>query len=54
MNLNEFEETFSKLIGSYETFILTTHENSDSDGVGAEYALYLYLEMFGKKCKNDQ
>ncbi|MDP8226436.1 MAG: bifunctional oligoribonuclease/PAP phosphatase NrnA [Candidatus Celaenobacter polaris] len=51
MNLNEFKETFSKLIGSYETFILTTHENSDSDGVGAEYALYLYLEMFGKNVR---
>ena len=51
MNLNEFKETFSKLIGSYEIFILTTHENSDGDGVGAEYALYLYLEMFGKNIR---
>jgi len=51
MNLNEFKETLSKLIGSYDTFILTTHENSDADGVGAEYAIYLYLEMFGKNVR---
>jgi len=51
MNLHEFKETLSKLIGSYDTFILTTHENSDADGVGAEYAMYLYLEMFGKNVR---
>lgn len=51
MNLNEFKETLSKLIGSHDTFILTTHENSDADGVGAEYAVYLYLEMLGKNVR---
>ena len=51
MNLNEFKETFSKLIGSHDSFILTTHENSDGDGVGAEVALSLYLEWFGKHVK---
>jgi len=51
MNLIEFKETLSKLIGSFDTFILTTHENSDADGVGAEYAMYLYLEMSGKNVR---
>ncbi len=37
------------LISESETIVLTTHENSDGDGLGSEVGLYFALENLGKR-----
>ncbi|MBF0273812.1 MAG: DHH family phosphoesterase [Nitrospinae bacterium] len=38
-----------KIITENKRFIITTHVNSDGDGLGAELALYYYLKNLGKE-----
>jgi len=48
MNLIEFKARFIEIIQQYDSFILTTHENSDGDGIGAELSMYLFLKSLNK------
>ena len=40
-----------KLIRAHNDFLITTHENPDGDGLGAQSALYLALRKMGKRVK---
>ncbi len=51
MKLNEFLAKFDEVITQHDSFILTTHENSDGDGIGAELALYLFLKSLNKEVR---
>ncbi|MCK4358667.1 MAG: bifunctional oligoribonuclease/PAP phosphatase NrnA [Candidatus Cloacimonetes bacterium] len=51
MKIDEFKFEFRKIIDNNKNFILTTHENPDGDGIGAQFALFLYLKQLGKNIK---
>ena len=39
------------IISKSNTILLSTHVNSDGDGLGSEIAMYYYLKSLGKKCR---
>ena len=43
-------QQIANLIDSHDNFLLTTHINSDSDGVGSQIGLYYLLKALKKKC----
>ncbi len=51
MMIDEFKFEFKKVTNNNKNYIITTHENPDGDGIGAQFALLLYLEKFGKNIK---
>lgn len=46
--MSNSKEKFLQILHTQNDFIITTHENSDGDGLGAQFALYQYLESLGK------
>jgi len=48
MNLKEFNNKLFEIIDQHDSFLLTTHENSDGDGIGAEIAFYIFLKSINK------
>ena len=51
MTIDEYKFEFRKIVNNNKNFIITTHENSDGDGIGAQFAFLLYLEKLGKNIK---
>ena len=44
-------DNVKNIIEKNENFLITTHINSDGDGLGAELSLYYFLKNKGKKVK---
>ncbi|MBS3741544.1 MAG: bifunctional oligoribonuclease/PAP phosphatase NrnA [Candidatus Cloacimonetes bacterium] len=49
--INKSQKEFLNALHNNKKFLLTTHINSDGDGLGAEAALFLYLNYLGKDVK---
>jgi phosphoesterase RecJ-like protein len=47
---NQYGEVIG-VIQNHQSFLITTHENPDGDGLGAESALFLALRKMGKKVR---
>ena len=49
--LSDYWKQLNSLIGESNLILLSTHVNSDADGLGSEIAMYYYLKSLGKECK---
>ena len=49
--LFEYWEKLESLIKDSHTILLSTHVNSDGDGLGSEIAMYYYLKSLNKECR---
>ena len=49
MNINW--EKLKSIISNNNSFLLSTHENPDGDGLGSEVAMYYYLKAQDKECR---
>ena len=49
--LSNYWKELDSLIGKPEKIILSTHVNSDGDGLGSEIGMYYYLKSLNKDCK---
>ena len=47
---NDWRELDS-FINESDSILLSTHVNSDGDGLGSEIAMYYYLKSLGKNCR---
>ncbi|MEA2103960.1 MAG: bifunctional oligoribonuclease/PAP phosphatase NrnA [Candidatus Cloacimonadota bacterium] len=46
--MNNLKKGLIEKLKNNNNFIITTHENSDGDGLGTQFALYQYLKSLGK------
>ena len=49
--LFEYWAKLESLIKDSHTILLSTHVNSDGDGLGSEIAMYYYLKSLNKECR---
>ena len=49
--LSDYWEKLDLLIKESNSILLSTHVNSDGDGLGSEIAMYYYLKSLGKECR---
>ena len=49
--LSHYWNDLSLLIDKSDTILLSTHVNSDGDGVGSEIGMYYYLKSLNKDCR---
>ncbi len=48
MSKSEVIDTILKAIGEYQTFLISSHVNSDGDSIGSQLAFYSFLSELGK------
>lgn len=51
MTINEFKLEFKKIISQNQNFIITIHENPDGDAIGAQFALFIFLNHLNKNIR---
>ena len=49
--LSDYWGKLDLLIKESNSILLSTHVNSDGDGLGSEIAMYYYLKSLGKECR---
>ena len=49
--LSEYWPVLDAIIAESHSILLSTHFNSDGDGLGSEIAMYYYLKSLGKDCR---
>lgn len=49
MSKSEVIDTILKAIGEHQTFLISSHVNSDGDSIGSQLAFYSFLSELGKK-----
>jgi phosphoesterase RecJ-like protein len=50
-DIDSFKPQLKSIIDDNQNFVITVHENSDGDAVGAEFALYLFLKKLKKNVR---
>ena len=48
---NKIWDELSLLIEKSQIIVLSTHINSDGDGLGSQIALYYYIKSIDKECR---
>ena len=49
--LSNYWKELDSIITESNSILLSTHVNSDGDGLGSEIAMYYYLKDLGKECR---
>tara|TARA_Y100000996_G_scaffold394401_1_gene358723 strand:+ start:1933 stop:2937 length:1005 start_codon:yes stop_codon:yes gene_type:complete len=49
--LSNYWKELDSIIAESDSILLSTHVNSDGDGLGSEIAMYYYLKDLGKECR---